>query len=740
MGTNRRALIVGIENYQHLSKLDYAMNDAFGMYEALEDYSCQFDCNVLLDDEATSSRVKIDFRKLFEDAEEDAVLLFFFAGHGVTLDIGTFLVTLDKEADLDEGIDLQQLTQIIKTKRQPNQTFIFLLDCCHSGGTDIENVSVSIDNIQEIIMQASSGITLMAATEADKKAKESSRYEHGIFTYWLLQGLKGEGVNTNRDITTNSLFDYVARCMNEFHPSQKPVHKTTTIGKAPTFGTGFPKKIQPDISRLSESDRQDIDARIQEQLQRIRENLKFVGSMSWNSHIYKETSQKLSELIEWEKELESSHPELKTDSLLTKYESEFFGNQVQLANIKVEMNLLYGRVQEVIGEGGFGKVFAVEINTQREAYKVYHANQLQDKDKIKAFNRGFRAMERLDHPNIVKVTRQTQAPLGFYMQFINGRNLRDWWTDDNKKLMNVLHMVAQTLEHAHERGVIHRDIKPENIILDETDDDNPMPYLTDFDLAWYSMATTYSSLGNKAAFGHYLYAAPEQYESPGSEITKKPTADIYGFGQLCYFAICGKDPVADGGMSTSSLKARLENWTSAEAAEKFLAMYKQCIKRTPSDRYQSMSDVSTIILECRNKLIDPDKSKILSEDEFLHELLFALHGFRSIDSKDFYSKSLRTQIVINNISTRNIDLSFDAVQGHSAMTGTFEKQRNTINRRVDDLIEDYRKRGTECKRIKVTNGDAYRTKINILGNNISYDGVTLIREIILEFIKRIEPS
>src|SRR3990172_845655 len=101
------------------------------------------------------------------------------------------------------------------------------------------------------------------------------------------------------------------------------------------------------------------------------------------------------------------------------------------------------------------------------AYKVYHARDLAIAEKVRRFERGYNAMKQLDHPYIVKVRGFTECPLGFYMDFIDGPNLRNFsgTIEEPRSLVNILLAVAETLRHAHRRGVIHRDVKPENIIM-----------------------------------------------------------------------------------------------------------------------------------------------------------------------------------------------------------------------------------------------------------------------------------
>jgi len=445
--------------------------------------------------------------------------------------------------------------------------------------------------------------------------------------------------------------------------------------------------------------------------------------------------------IEWRASIQRNYPEVRNHKSFTQYDNDVTQFQATLANIELGTRISKGVVSTQIGSGGFGQVFVVETESTLFAYKVYHAGQLFDKGKVRAFQRGFRSMKKLDHPNIIKAVESSEAPISFYMQYVDGLNFRSWWTDDIVKIMNVLHIVAQTLEYAHQQEVIHRDIKPENIIIEDNDSGTAVPYLTDFDLAWYSMASVFSSIGGAAAFGHYLYAAPEQYETPESDITKKPTTDIYGFGQLCYFAICGKDPARDSVLSTHALRERVQRWNSAEAARKFIEMYSRCIQRTPSERFQSMSDVSTTIIETRNLLIDPDHNVEISEDRFIRELVFSMFGFEINPTRIFNSRSGRTQVNISQLSNARIEIVFEAMREYTGLAGTYEQQKNSITRRIDNAISELEKQiGRPMYKHPDRYSRTYLTRIDMPGNYLTLLGTSWCKGIIQAVLDALESN
>ena len=76
-------------------------------------------------------------------------------------------------------------------------------------------------------------------------------------------------------------------------------------------------------------------------------------------------------------------------------------------------------------------------------------------------------MRSLDHPRIVRVFEYTEAPLGFYMDYIEGSNLKNLnpaASLPQDECVGLLAQVAEAVHHADSRKVVHRDIKPENIV------------------------------------------------------------------------------------------------------------------------------------------------------------------------------------------------------------------------------------------------------------------------------------
>ena len=191
--SNHRALTIGIEDYEYLNPLKYCIQDAKAISEALSEYNCLFSCMTALNEKATSSQIRQSIKKMFEGSDDDAIFILFFAGHGITVNGSTFPVThdADQAGDPEAGLEMSVLVRTITNLLKPKQTFVFILDCCHSGALGIENATVDLHDIQSNI-NSSRGLILMAATEADAQAKETDALGMGVFSNILFEGLQGE--------------------------------------------------------------------------------------------------------------------------------------------------------------------------------------------------------------------------------------------------------------------------------------------------------------------------------------------------------------------------------------------------------------------------------------------------------------------------------------------------------------------------------------------------------------------
>ena len=224
--------------------------------------------------------------------------------------------------------------------------------------------------------------------------------------------------------------------------------------------------------------------------------------------------------------------------------------------------------------------------------------------------------------------------------------MREWVgaIEDPKECLGLLLRITDTIYHAHLRGVVHRDIKPENIIMRYNQDSCAWePFLTDFDLAWFSTA----SLQTKDALGTVFYAAPEQLGKPGSAGARSPLVDVYSIAQVFYYALTGSDPTPlDLADNVRSLRSQLGKWPVARPAELVVALYAECVDRRPDRRPKSMGEVSNRLYDALLAFHEYEKAP-MSPDEFAREVRFAVVGLdNSSMDQHFVSPSRHSRVSI----------------------------------------------------------------------------------------------
>jgi uncharacterized caspase-like protein len=211
-----RALVIGISNYpQPIRPLPAVANDVREIAALFRSDKGMFPAqNVtsLADQEAKHQAIMPALEVAFQQVQPDDSVFVYLAGHGAVLKDEYFFVAHDTDPDrlATSGVPLKRIKDAFDASA--SQRAFLWLDFCNSGGILARDLVAADDN--EVIdrtlkVTQGQGKLIMAACTPEQKAYEEG---HGLFTGALLQGLKG-GAAKDREVTVNSLFDFIDRQM-----------------------------------------------------------------------------------------------------------------------------------------------------------------------------------------------------------------------------------------------------------------------------------------------------------------------------------------------------------------------------------------------------------------------------------------------------------------------------------------------------------------------------------------------
>ncbi len=214
------ALVIGINKYKNLpaeNQLAFAEADANLMFTVLISREGgafeRQNVHMLTGDRATLANIRHELETwLPENAKEDDRVLVYFAGHGF-LDRQTgkgYLAPYDIDPYHygSTGLPMEEIGQVIGTKiRAKNK--ILLTDACHSGAITPEDTAALNNGLQRL----NASIFSLTASRDREISREDEVFGggHGVFTWYVYQGMQGAADNSPRDgeVTADELAEYV---------------------------------------------------------------------------------------------------------------------------------------------------------------------------------------------------------------------------------------------------------------------------------------------------------------------------------------------------------------------------------------------------------------------------------------------------------------------------------------------------------------------------------------------------
>ncbi|MFO0857768.1 MAG: serine/threonine-protein kinase [Phycisphaerales bacterium] len=296
------------------------------------------------------------------------------------------------------------------------------------------------------------------------------------------------------------------------------------------------------------------------------------------------------------------------------------------------------RVTRVLGEGGMGVVYEAqqEQPSRTVALKVMRWS-LPSERLRKRFQHEAQALGRLQHPGIAQIFEAGSAPgpdgrsLPFFaMEFVAGTPLLEYAKEQSLDLRakaELMAMVAEAVQHAHQKGVIHRDLKPANILVENevtrtgtklsgasATHGGARPRVLDFGIARLTepqseatAGTGESGIASASApslvtdtgqlLGTVAYMSPEQARGDASAIDTR--SDVYAMGVVLYELLTGQlpydvrnKPITQAAAVIASAEATFDRERDNAIASELQTIVLKALEKEPERRYASAGDLA----------------------------------------------------------------------------------------------------------------------------------------------------
>jgi hypothetical protein len=260
------AVVIGVGHYESaaIPRLRYTVSDAEAIYQTLVGPAGFKKENVLLLTDTSERKPTLRNIKwalgtfLGRSAQKDDTVMIFFAGHGAPeVDtrglerdgLAKYLIPSDADPDdlYSTALPMDELQTIFG--RIEAERVVAFLDACYSGaagGRTFASKKTRASLVDDLFLERltrSKGRAIVTASRPSEVSIELPELGHGIFTYYLVNGLKGGG-DLNRDgiVSLQELYEYVEQQVTKksraVGGSQHPVMKGELEGALPLVKVG----------------------------------------------------------------------------------------------------------------------------------------------------------------------------------------------------------------------------------------------------------------------------------------------------------------------------------------------------------------------------------------------------------------------------------------------------------------------------------------------------------------------
>lgn len=250
------AVVVGVSKYENpkIPPLRFCHKDARDVGRFLEDQTKLFTkihVTQLINEKATQKEVKKHLYYELRRAGKDDTVIIFLSGHGADDPRAPgefFFLTYDSDPDNLVGTAVEMNRQSFIDKLD-SERVVLIADACHAGGFSNRGTKSVTPPLDRFIRQfrESQGKLFITSSRADESSLEKEELSNGVFTHFLIEGLRGKA-DQDRDgiVTLKELYDYVyEHTKNATDGVQRPQMEGRIVGAFPLSLSPFHASLFP---------------------------------------------------------------------------------------------------------------------------------------------------------------------------------------------------------------------------------------------------------------------------------------------------------------------------------------------------------------------------------------------------------------------------------------------------------------------------------------------------------------
>lgn len=211
-------LSVGIGNYKNkkIEKLLYAASDAAIIASVLDTlkilnshlYNDGGYKMLLADNDATRGNILKCLDDIRYEADPEDIVMIYMSGHGKYVEFTSqrYFLPYDAEEDLyieSTAISYADLRAKLKQLEDKECKVIVYMDACYAGEMYFTK------SASDFIGDSEPAVIGFYSSTRNQPSLEKIELKHGVFTYALLNGIKGGAGDSNGNVTISSLGDYI---------------------------------------------------------------------------------------------------------------------------------------------------------------------------------------------------------------------------------------------------------------------------------------------------------------------------------------------------------------------------------------------------------------------------------------------------------------------------------------------------------------------------------------------------